>query len=121
MLFEDTTILLLWIACTYAIVQVTFGLTNRLSSTADELERRLLKHLDEIVHRVEIEKRGDIYYWYDQDNHKFLAQGQSDQEIISILKTRFPQHIFYFESTNHILCAKHNWEPQIARLPNKPQ
>ena len=112
MLFENTTVLLLWIACTYAIVQITFGIRDALSEVNNDLEKELIKRLDEIVHRVEVEKQGDTYYWYDQDNRKFLAQGQSDQENIAILKKRFPDHIFYFESTNHILCAKHNWEPR---------
>lgn len=117
MLFEDTTVLLLWIACTYAIVQITFGIRDALSEVNSDLEKELIKRLDEIVHRVEVEKHNEIYYWYDQDNRKFLAQGRSDQEIIAILKKRFPNHVFYFESTNHILCAKHNWEPRSTIKP----
>lgn len=121
MLFDDTTLLLLWIACTYAIVQITFGFQEYFKTSADELEQKLIKRLDEIVHRVEIEKQGDIYYWFDQDNRKFLAQGRTTEEIITVIKERFPAHIFYFEESNHILCAKHNWEPVATRLPNKPQ
>ena len=113
-MFESTTLLLLWIACTYAIVRIFFGVQMYYKVSADNLHEQLVKRLDEIVHRVEVEKQGDTYYWYDQDNRKFLAQGQSDQEIIAILKKRFPDHIFYFESTNHILCAKHNWEPRLT-------
>ena len=112
MLFEDSTLLLLWIACTYLIVQIMFGWQDALKEVNNELEQKLIKRLDEIVHRVEVEKQGDTYYWYDQDNRKFLAQGSTDEEIIASLKSRFPDHIFYFESTNHILCAKHNWEPR---------
>ena len=119
MLFEDSTLLLLWIACTYAIVQITLGIRSALSEVNDELEQQLIKRLDEIVHRVEVEKHNDTYYWYDQDNRKFLAQGQSDQEIIAVLRKRFPDHIFYLEASNHLLCAKHNWEPVDARLSNK--
>lgn len=114
-MFESTTLLLLWIACTYVIVQITFGLTDTLKETNDELTNRLYKRLDEIVHRVRVEQDEDTYYWFDQDNNKFLAQGKSDSEIIDVLKKRFPDHIFYLESTNNLLCAKHNWEPQQAR------
>ena len=114
MLFEDSTLLLLWIACTYLIVQIMFGWQDALKEVNNELEQKLIKRLDEIVHRVEVEQQGEVYYWYDQDNRKFLAQGKSDEEIIGILKSRFPDHIFYLEASNHILCAKHNWEPHLT-------
>jgi len=111
-MFEDTTLLLLWLACTYFIVQLIIGITNHYKSSADLLHDQLVKRLDEIVHRVKVEKHNDVYYWFDQDNNKFLGQGKSDEEIITVLKSRYPDHIFYFESLNHILCAKHNWIPQ---------
>ena len=114
MLFEDTTLLLLWVACTYFFVQLTLGLHGYFKSSADKLQEQLIKRLDEIVHRVEVEQQGEVYYWFDQDNRKFLGQGKSDQEIIDVLKKRFPDHIFYLEASNHILCAKHNWIPQLA-------
>jgi hypothetical protein len=117
-MFESTTLLLLWIACTYAIVQIFFGVQMYYKLSADNLHNQLVKRLDEIVHRVEVEQQGEVYYWFDQDNHKFLGQGKSDQEIIDVLKKRFPDHIFYLEASNHILCAKHNWIPQLA---NKSQ
>jgi hypothetical protein len=119
MLFEDTTLLLLWIACTYAIVQIMFGIQTAMIDVNDELADKLRKRLDEIVHRVEVEQEGDVYYWYDQDNRKFLAQGRTTEEIVGILKSRFPEHIFYLEASNHLLCAKHNWEPVEARSTNK--
>lgn len=110
-MFESIGLLLAWIACTYFFAQITLGVLDAFREADTELTDKLRKRLDEIVHRVEVEKQGDTYYWFDQDNRKFLAQGRSDQEIIDIIKKRFPDHIFYLESSNHILCAKHNWEP----------
>lgn len=114
-MFESTTLLLLWIFCTYLVVQITLGISDGLKDANEELQKRLIKRLDEIVHRVRVEQDNGTYYWYDQDNNKFLAQGKSEGEIIDVLKKRFPDHIFYLESTNNLLCAKHNWEPQQAR------
>ena len=111
-MFESTGLLLAWIACTYFLSQITLGIMDAYKGVNTELTDKIRKRLDEIVHRVEVEKQGDVYYWYDQDNRKFLAQGKSDEEIIGVLKNRFPDHIFYLEASNHILCAKHNWEPQ---------
>jgi hypothetical protein len=84
-----------------------------------DLADKIRKRLDEIVHRVEVEQQGEVYYWYDKDNRKFLAQGRTTEEIIDVIKKRYPQHIFYFEESNHLICAKHNWEPQPTRSTDK--
>jgi len=57
---------------------------------------------DEITHRVKIDKIGDIYYWYDQDDGEFLAQGQDSDSIIKIIKSRFPNHIFFLQTEQNI-------------------
>lgn len=111
MLFENTTLLLLWIACTYFIVQITFGIHDVLRSSNDELATKLAKHLDSIIHRVRVEKDKDVYYWYDMDNNKFLGQGSTEEELINNLKSRFPNHMFFLP-TNHLICAKTDWQPK---------
>lgn len=120
MLFEDTTLLLLWFACTYAIVQITFGMHNALKETNEELVKELHQRLNDIIHMVQVEKQDGVYFWYDADDGEFLAQGRTDEEIIAVLKARFPNHIFYLP-TNHFLSAKHNWTPTLApdALPAK--
>jgi hypothetical protein len=118
-MFENPVLLLGWTICTYILVQIVLGVMDAFSVVELEVRDALIKHLDNIIHRVEVEQHGDVYYWYDQDNRTFLAQGRTTQEIINQIKTRFPDHIFYLESSNHMLCAKHNWEPVAVRLSNK--
>jgi predicted RNase H-like HicB family nuclease len=96
-------------------VQIVLGISDGLKETNAELTKQLYKHLDEIVHRVRVEQDKGIYYWFDRDNNTFLAQGKTTEEIITNIKTRLPTHIFYIEESNHIICAKHGWEPQEAR------
>lgn len=120
-MFESTGLFLAWIACTYFLVQIVLGIQDAFREVDTALVDKIRKRLDEIVHRVEVEQQGDTYYWYDQDDRRFLAQGRTTEEIIDILKKRFPDHIFYLESSNHLLCAKHNWEPVEARLSDKSQ
>lgn len=114
-MFESTGLFLLWLISTYIIANIFIGIRDGLAETNDELHRQLIKRLDEIVHRVEVEQQGDTYYWFDQDNRKFLAQGRTTEEIIGTLKTRFPDHIFYIEKSKHLICAKHGWEPQPVK------
>jgi hypothetical protein len=120
MLFEDLTLFLLWITCTYFIAQVTLGIHDALRESNHNLEKELHKHLDDIIHRVRVEKYNGVYYWYDTDDNEFLAQGNNDTEIIAVLKSRFPNHIFYLP-TNQFLSAGHNWTPTLApgNLPNR--
>lgn len=118
-MFESLTVSLLWAACTWLVANLILGFMDAFREVETELTDKIRKRLDEIVHRVEVEQQGDTYYWYDQDNRTFLAQGQTTEEIVDILKKRFPDHIFYFEKSNHLICAKHNWEPQPARLSDK--
>ena len=113
MLFENTTLLLLWIACTYAVVNVFFGWRQYLVLTNQELANKLARHLDNIIHRVRVEKDRGVYYWYDMDDHEFLAQGASDEEIVGNLKSRFPDHMFFLP-TNHVISAKTGWQPKIV-------
>jgi hypothetical protein len=55
------------------------------------------EQLDKVIHAVKIEKVGDMLYWYDQDSNEFLAQGKTREEIISVLKYRFNNHIFILD------------------------
>lgn len=62
----------------------------------------LYKKVDEIVHRVSVEKHGDMYYWFDNDDGEFLGQGRTDQELIDHVKRRFPNHLFLFTDNQYI-------------------
>jgi hypothetical protein len=114
-MFDSPATFVIWLFCTWVVANIIIGFLDATKEDHAEFRKKLLKHLDEIVHRVSIEKHSGIYYWFDKDNDKFLAQGKTDKEIIEILKQRFPDHIFYLESTNHLLSAKHNWEPVEAQ------
>lgn len=113
-MFESTTLLLLWIACTYAIAHIFIGIHDALKESNQELALTLHKRLNDIIHRVKVEKDKNIYYWYDIDDHEFLAQGASDEEIIAHLKSRFPDHMFFLP-TDHVVCAKTDWQPKIFK------
>lgn len=74
----------------------------------NEKRTKLTKHLNEIVHDVSVEKHGDIEYWFDKDTHKFLGQGKTLEEMIAVIKSRFPDHVFLLSDVGGI-CAETNW------------
>lgn len=63
---------------------------------------RRLDELDQITHRVNVEQHGDIYYWFDIDNGEFLGQGKDTESIISVVKSRYPGHIFFVKAEQTI-------------------
>ena len=73
-------------------------------NTDSEIRNNIIKRLNEIVHRVEIEQQNDMYYWYDLDNKEFLAQGRNTEEIVVVLKQRFVDHIFVLND-EHIMVG----------------
>jgi hypothetical protein len=112
-MFESTGLFLGWIVCTYLIVQITLGIQDALREVNGELTDKLHKRINDIVHRVRVERVQDTYYWYDMDDNRFLAQGSSDEEIVANLKSRFPTHMFFLP-TNHLICAKTDWQPKLV-------
>ena len=64
------------------------------SVVVEETEQAARARLNEIIHVVKQEKLGDMYYWYDQDNDQFIAQGRTLDEITDVLKARWNRHIF---------------------------
>jgi hypothetical protein len=115
-MFEDITVLVLWAVATYVVATVVNGFLSVFYYATDSVKQiELIRHLDNIIHRVRVEKDKDVYYWYDEDDGEFLAQGQTDAEIINNLKSRFPTHIFYLP-TQHLISQKTDWQPKTPPI-----
>lgn len=59
-----------------------------------EIEDTVRSKLDSIIREVNVETHKGITYWFDKENDKFLAQGETLDEIRAVLKQRFPKNIF---------------------------
>lgn len=73
-----------------------------------ELHEELKEEISSRMHIVNVEQHGDIYYWFDNDNGEFLAQGKTLDDIVSIVKSRFPDHFFYLN--NDIILHGPDWK-----------
>lgn len=112
-MIEDPTLFALWVFATWVLARVFIAFLNNLSEQNAQLDRQIKNKLDDMVHRVEEVVEKDIIYWYDYDDSEFLAQGRTQEEIIDVLKSRFPTHVFYLKT--HELIGSPSWEPR--RLP----
>ena len=78
----------------YFVISLVSGFLRQQLEAKEQTHTEQLKRLDHYIHRVQVEKHGDMYYWFDRDSDEFLAQGKTDTEIINHVKSRFPTHIF---------------------------
>lgn len=71
--------------------------------------RDLVSKISSLIHTVNVEKHGDVDYWFDSDNGQFLGQGSTFDEIVGHIKARFPNHIFLFDKDGG-LAAETGWK-----------
>lgn len=87
-----TTIFLV-IAAYYLGKIVILWLDVRQGSHEDH-RNKVISVLDKMIREVNIETHHGLAYWFDKENDRFLAQGSTSQEIIAVLKERFPDNVF---------------------------
>ena len=110
---NDPILTFIWLITTYIVYNFVWGFIEGYQQyISEESHDELIDKLNEIVHVVEAEVRGDVLYWFDQDSGQFLGQGTCEGEIITVVKSRFPEHIFYIskDNKNHLLSANTSWE-----------
>lgn len=93
----------------YFVLQLLIGFWTARKEARNELTERMYKKLDEIIHRVKVEEHHGHVYWFDQDNDRFLGQGATQDEVIAVVKKRFPQHIFFL-SKNEVVAESTGWK-----------
>lgn len=108
---EDISFFILWAFSTWAVYNFVTGLID---GYRDEQINELKARINALVHVVNSEIHGETVYWFDQDNGEFLGQGKNPEEIIKILKQRFPDHLFYLhngeQDKGYLLAEATEWK-----------
>ncbi len=86
----------------WIVSQVLLGVMDAFAIVKLQDRVDILKRLRDIIHQVKIEKRGEIEYWYDEHSEQFLGQGKNLDDVVSVLKARFPDHVFLIEDRGGI-------------------
>lgn len=73
----------------------------------DVNRQKVIGVLDRMIREVKVETHHGWTYWFDKENDKFLAQGENTQEVIAVLKKRFPDNVFLLPD-GKVLSAP-NW------------
>ena len=98
----DISEVIIFLVVAWIVIQVGHFVINIFDISRLEQRVDVLKRLREIIHQVKIEKHGEMEYWYDADNNNFLGQGKTLEDVVSTLKSRFPDHIFLIEDQGGI-------------------
>lgn len=99
---------LLW----YWAINLAVSVWRAYKSVKAEELTEFVDKLAIIIHKVQEEKHGDHYYWFDSDSDQFLAQGANLDDMVAHLKSRFPTHIFFLskDDKNFYICSKTEWK-----------
>ena len=92
------------------------GVIRVMIETKQQAKEEILAKLDTITHRVKIEKHDEIYYWYDEDDDEFLGQGRDYEIIISVVKKRFPKHVFFLQDKDSSIYKLHGPDWQLSKI-----
>jgi hypothetical protein len=111
-LFILQVIFLVWF--TRIFVNAMLGLME----AKRQIKLEEMKMLEEIAHRVSVEKHGDIYYWYDFDDGEFLGQGKTTEDVVKIIQSRFPKHIFFLSAEDKVTYKIHgpDWQFRPVKI-----
>ena len=102
---------LVWMFVGKLIVDLVFS--NR--AKKDKLVEEVVEQISAITHIVKVEQHGDVYYWWDNESNDFIAQGKTLEEIVDVVKKRFPHHYFFLN--NGFILHGPDW--QLRRLENE--
>jgi hypothetical protein len=98
----DLTTVILFIVGIWFLSQIVLGIMDGIQIAKLSERVQFLKKLDDSIHQVRIEEHSGIEYWYDEHKNLFLGQGRSVEEIATVLKARFPDHIFLLKDRGGI-------------------
>ena len=98
-----------WTVFYYIIFRVAQSVAQSMSDNKEQRYEAVKQYLDRVIHRVKIEDVNGVTYWFDEDDHTFLGQGQTVEDIIEVLKQRFPEHVFLLP-TEEVLTANTDWK-----------
>jgi hypothetical protein len=105
----DVTEIILWAVVIWVLSQIMLGISDAFQIVKLKERVDILKQLTEIIHQVKVEERDGMNYWYDADSQAFLAQGKTIDDVINVIKARFPDHIFLIQDAGGV-SKQTNWK-----------
>lgn len=81
-------------AVTWLVVKLITGYLRAKNEVLHKQLEEINKKVKELIVRVTIEKHGDIFYIFEKETDRFVAQGRTADEIKEVMQKRFPEKTF---------------------------
>jgi hypothetical protein len=79
---------------TWLVLKLIAGYLHAKNAQLKDQLNELDKKVKELFVRVSIEKHGEVYYIFEKETDRFVAQGKTADEIKEIMQQRFPNKTF---------------------------
>lgn len=91
----DWTSFVIWFIVGWVVMKILQGYLERknleLQQEVDELQKRIKNRF---IH-VNIEKHGEVYYLFEKETNKFIAQGSNMNELKAHCDARFKNKVVF--------------------------
>jgi len=85
----------LWVLLAYFAIKWIIYIWHQNMKRQLQHYQEVIERLNDRIHEVRVETHGDnMNYWFDSHSDEFLAQGRTLEDIVTVLKVRFPDHVF---------------------------
>lgn len=95
-LFVD---LLFYMIVGFLIAHIILRITNHYLEEKLKVMMEIHEKVNSLIRAVTIEEHNGQIYWFDAENNSFIAQGRNREEIVEVLKARWPKNIFLLSDT----------------------
>jgi len=95
----------------YVAIKIAYSVWSHNQLDNEETHNELMKHIAATIHPVAEEKHDGVIYWFDEKSQQFLAQGSCYEDIVLILKQRFPKHVFVLSDSFMMIGPEFNSQP----------
>lgn len=85
---------IVWMLFVWLVLKIIQGYLEAKNAQLRSQLKEIDKKVKELFVRVNIEKHGEIFYIFEQETDRFIAQGKTADEIKEIMQKRFPDKTF---------------------------
>lgn len=102
---------LLWSVIIWAVYKFLSGVHKTHQELKKEIASDIIKQFDEIIHVVDIYEERGVQYWFDKQDGEFFGQGRTNEEVIEVLRQRYPTHMFFLPDQTKVHAPEWKIEP----------
>lgn len=81
---------IVWTFCVWMVLRIVRGYLEAKNAQLEKDLNELKTKIKEKIIKVNIEKHGEVFYLFEKETDRFIAQGKDADEIKNVLQNRYP-------------------------------